>query len=281
VTVVDTTAPSFGPVGDITEQAISVSGKVVNFTVSAHDVVSGTFDASCTPQSGSVFPVGARDVTCTATDAAGNTASITFSVTITPPPDSTPPTITVPANLSVITGSTSGTAVTYAASATDDVDGSVNVSCTPSSGSTFAVGTTTVTCTARDAAGNSATKTFTVTVTVLSWSFFLQPINSDGSSIFKQGNTVPVKFQLTGTSAGITDLAATIRVQKVANSVTGSELEVVSSGAADSGIAFRYDPTGNLYIFNLSTTNLSAGTYAVSAVVGTSVLGTVHISLKK
>jgi hypothetical protein len=38
------------------------------------------------------------------------------------------------------------------------------VTCDPAPGSTFAVGTTTVRCTAIDAAGNPATGTFTVTV---------------------------------------------------------------------------------------------------------------------
>ena len=39
----------------------------------------------CTPQSGSVFMIGTQDVTCTATDAAGNRATpdCTFTVTVT------------------------------------------------------------------------------------------------------------------------------------------------------------------------------------------------------
>ena len=52
----------------------------------------------------------------------------------------------------------------YAASATDLVDGSVPVGCSPRSGSVFPAGTTTVTCTATDAHGNSTTGSFTVTV---------------------------------------------------------------------------------------------------------------------
>jgi len=50
------------------------------------------------------------------------------------------------------------------ASATDVVDGTVPVTCTPASGATFALGPTTVTCTATDAAGNTATGTFAVLV---------------------------------------------------------------------------------------------------------------------
>src|SRR5262249_36967091 len=36
----------------------------------------------CNPPAGSVFPVGTTTVTCTATDASGNTAACTFAVTV-------------------------------------------------------------------------------------------------------------------------------------------------------------------------------------------------------
>ena len=84
--------------------------------------------------------------------------------------DCAPPVITVPANISVVTPNAS-TPVSFAVSATDNVDAVVPVTCTSaptaglSSGSNFPVGTTTLTCTARDAAGNNADpKSFTITV---------------------------------------------------------------------------------------------------------------------
>ena len=56
--------------------------------------------------------------------------------------------------------------VTFTATATDAVDGTDTVACTPSSGATLPVGHTTVTCTATDNAGNTATsKSFDVVVT--------------------------------------------------------------------------------------------------------------------
>jgi hypothetical protein len=55
--------------------------------------------------------------------------------------------------------------VTYTATATDLIDGTVAVSCSPPSGSVFPIGITTVHCTAVDSAGNSAAGSFTVTVT--------------------------------------------------------------------------------------------------------------------
>ena len=71
----------------------------------------------------------------------------------------------VPANQSLTTAGTSVTATWTAPTATDDQDASPEVSCTPASGSSFALGTTTVTCTATDHAGNADSDSFTVTVT--------------------------------------------------------------------------------------------------------------------
>jgi HYR domain len=57
-----------------------------------------------------------------------------------------------------------GTAVVFSASATDDRDGVVAVTCVPPSGSTFPVGTTPVACRATDADGAESSGTFLVTV---------------------------------------------------------------------------------------------------------------------
>jgi hypothetical protein len=112
---------------------------------------------------------------------------------------------------------------------------------------------------------------------------FLQPINSDGSSVFKLGRTIPVKFALTGASAGVTDLVAHLFVAQLSNGIEGSYVEAESSGAAESGNTFRYDPTAGQYLFNLSTKSASftQGTWAISAVLGDGVAHTVHVSLTK
>jgi hypothetical protein len=49
--------------------------------------------------------------------------------------------------------------------ALDNVDGAVTPSCSPASGATFPLGQTTVTCTAKDKAGNTASESFLVSVT--------------------------------------------------------------------------------------------------------------------
>ena len=76
----------------------------------------------------------------------------------------TAPTLHLPANISVSAGTNPGTVVSYVVSATDPIDPRPQVVCTPGSVAFFAVGTTTVHCTATDTAGNSATGSFTVTV---------------------------------------------------------------------------------------------------------------------
>lgn len=84
-------------------------------------------------------------------------------------PDTTPPVLSgVPADMLVEATSLTGAPVSYTdPTAIDDFDGKVKVSCVPASGSPFAIGPTLVTCTATDAAGNSASASFTVTVNPL------------------------------------------------------------------------------------------------------------------
>jgi HYR domain len=54
--------------------------------------------------------------------------------------------------------------VSYRVTASDDVDGSVEVTCRPASGTRFRIGRTTVTCSAVDRSGNAAAAKFTITV---------------------------------------------------------------------------------------------------------------------
>lgn len=80
------------------------------------------------------------------------------------PPDVTPPSLEVPGSLTAEATSAAGSTVTYVASADDEIDGPVTPSCSPVSGSTFAIGTTHVTCVATDESGNAATRSFDITV---------------------------------------------------------------------------------------------------------------------
>jgi hypothetical protein len=193
--------------------------------------------------------------------------------------------IDMPADMTVAATSSAGATVDFTVTADNPLDPLV-VSCDPASGSSFPVGTTTVHCTATDTDGNAVSDSFTVTVTpfvapTISWSGFLQPINADGSSVFKLKSTVPVKFALTGDSAGVTDLAAKFYYVKVDNGVTGDEVEAVITSAATAGNLFRYDPASGQYIFNWGTKGLTSGTYRIRVDLGDGVAThTVLVSLK-
>ena len=164
VTVQDTTKPTVSTPGDLTHEADSAAGATVTFSASASDVVDGSITPSCSPVSGSTFAIGTTAVTCSATDAHGNTGSATFHVAVQ---DTTKPTVTVPLDNTTTTTVASGKSVTFSASASDNIDGSITPSCSPASGANFPVGTTTVTCTATDAHGNTGSATFHVTVTLV------------------------------------------------------------------------------------------------------------------
>src|SRR5205807_6983999 len=101
------------------------------------------------------------NVLCTATDSSSNTTSCSFTVTVN---DTENPSITCPANIVASTPPGQCNAVvTFAPTASDNCLG-VSVTCAPSSGSTFAKGTNTVTCTATDSSSNTTSCSFTVTV---------------------------------------------------------------------------------------------------------------------
>jgi hypothetical protein len=162
VEVVDTTAPRVVVPAPPTVEATGPGGAKVDFVATASDVADPRPRVSCAPASGSTFPLGATTVRCSARDASGNSASASFAVTVV---DTTAPVLTLPPNRTVQATSTKGVAVTYAASATDLVDGGVAAACSPASGTVFPVGATTVTCIARDARGNQSSGSFSVTVT--------------------------------------------------------------------------------------------------------------------
>jgi len=93
---------------------------------------------------------------------------------------------------------------------------------------------------------------------------FLQPINMPPAamSVFKQKSTIPVKFKLlnAATGAPVSDAAATIWGETVANGVPSGVNEPFYSTQPDGGNTFRYDATAGQYIFNLSTKSLTSGT---------------------
>src|SRR4249919_3298378 len=158
----DVTPPLITVPANITAEATSATGAIVNYNASAQDAVddAAPYVPACVPPAGSTFPLAAPPtqqkttaVACTATDTSGNTANAGFNVTVR---DTTPPVITVPGALGVEATGSSGATATFSAPTSDAVDGAGNATCVPASGSTFALGTTPVACNATDARGNAA-----------------------------------------------------------------------------------------------------------------------------
>lgn len=144
--------------------ATSPDGKSVSITFSP-TVAGGTapVTSSCTPSSGSLFPVGSTSLKCTATDAGQRSASCASTVVVT----STAPAlgISCPAPTTATLLSGTSVRVDYPAPTTTGGVLPVTTTCTPASGGNFAVGTTSVLCTATDASAKTAQCQTSVTVT--------------------------------------------------------------------------------------------------------------------
>ena len=160
-TVLDNIAPVLHAPSDISLEATSPAGAVANYTATAEDNLEGALTVSFSIPPGSTFALGTTEVTATATDSAGNATSATFQVSVR---DTTAPSVNCPADIvAAAAPGASSAAVNFQITANDTVS-AVTVTSSPASGSAFAVGTTTVSVTAKDAAGNTSTCSFNVTV---------------------------------------------------------------------------------------------------------------------
>ncbi|MCB0670004.1 MAG: HYR domain-containing protein, partial [Saprospiraceae bacterium] len=148
----------------------SISDRIANAscqaTISGSDVT-GVTDPDMDPLTITVSPttlnLGSNSVTVTAMDGNDGSCMTTINVNVV---DETDPVITCPMNqIRDNAPGFCGSVVNYPApTVSDNCDNSPVVVCSPPSGSFFPVGTTTVTCTATDDAGNMDECTFTVTV---------------------------------------------------------------------------------------------------------------------
>src|SRR6266851_5580722 len=167
----DTTAPVISGAANQTDEATSAAGAVATFSASASDAVDGSDpvvfkDGATVVHSGDTFSLGSHTIGETATDAAGNIGTSSFTITVQ---DTTAPVISGAANQTDEATSAAGAVATFSASASDAVDGSDPVvfkdgATVVHSGDTFSLGSHTIGETATDAAGNIGTSSFTITV---------------------------------------------------------------------------------------------------------------------
>ena len=108
----------------------------------------------------------------------------------------------------------------------------------------------------------------------------LQPIRADGTSVFNLNRSVvPVKFALTYNDAATCDLPpATVMVARLSGTAPGPVNESDYVMTADDGVNFRVDSCH--YVYNLASTSLGPGTYVVSIVVQSTIVGRATFGLQ-
>jgi hypothetical protein len=132
-------------------------------------------------------------------------------------------------------------------------------------GYSTAVGSHTLTATAKDRAGNTATATSTYTVKSWTTSGFFAPVDMGGVlNSVKGGSTVPVKFKVAAGSTPVTDPSkvGAFSATKVtcATGAPTDAVETTTTGAT----SLRYDATAGQFIYNWQTPKTAATCYRLT-----------------
>ncbi len=203
---------------------------------------------------GQGFPIGATTVVYTATDGKNNSSSCSFTVTVTAENrclnDTQNPVITsCPANIFVsLNSAINGAVAIWNQPKVSDNCGVVSFSSNYASGSIFPAGSTTVTYTAKDAANNTSTCNFTVTVGS-------DPCPGDISAPVISGCPADINILTTGTSSTATWTAP---------SATDSCTPITVNNNYSPGAAFPTGATQVRYQFSDKKGNTSECTFKVT-----------------
>jgi hypothetical protein len=156
---IDSAAPAITFAGRTAANANGWNNTAVTLNWNCTDALSGVVSSTV---SVTLATDGAnQSATGTCQDKGGNQSSNTQNgINI----DRVAPALIVPASVVASATGVSGAAVPYVVTASDALDPSPVVICSPSSGSIFLIGNTTVACTATDRAGNTSSASFVVTV---------------------------------------------------------------------------------------------------------------------
>ncbi|GMQ87344.1 MAG: hypothetical protein BMS9Abin08_0545 [Gammaproteobacteria bacterium] len=218
VTIEDTRPPVVTAPSAITVEATAMLTSVNLGTANAIDNVDGAVAVTANPAG--PFAVGQYTVIWSATDSAGNTASANQQLVVT---DTTPPVITTPVDI-IIQAPGALTSVNLGQAAAQDlVDGSMPA--TPGTSGPFPVGTTVVTWRATDRAGNTASATQRVTVTVMD-------------------DVTPPVITVTDTTPPVISLPANVSVDASGYLTEVDQRNVTASDAVSGTITPLADPTG-------------------------------------
>ena len=249
VTIVDTTPPSISCPAPIVAECTGNGAASVNVpNATAADICGAVTVAG--PAGSSSYPLGTTSLAFTATDAVGQQASCSSSVTVR---DTTPPVLTSPGD-QTLDGNCTGAALNYAKPTATDVCATATVSCPTLAGNSY--GANTITCTATDPSGNTSSVSFTVTVLQPLTIVADPPLRDGADNVAQRGSTVPVKVHLlncAGTDV-TTTVAVTVRLGVTLQSGTGGTLDNVVptyNGAGSTGGIMVL--TDSHYQYNLNT----------------------------
>jgi hypothetical protein len=158
----------------IVVKADSIEGAKVEFDAKASDEIYGDLDTECLPRSGSIFPIGVTNVTCTATDFDLNVGTGTFAIEVLGDRKFYELEVIVEDDIVVNAESEKGAPVEFKVGVKGTEDRDPRITCTHESGQYFPVGLTAVTCDAIDMWGMRGVASFNVTVVDFSFPQILE-----------------------------------------------------------------------------------------------------------
>lgn len=257
---IDKTAPTASATASPAPNAANWNNTAVTISFSGSDSLSGVNVCEADVVLSSEGAGQSASGTCT--DKAGN---VSTPATATANIDLTAPSVSLfggPANgASYYFGSVPAAPTCSASDGLSGLNGACNVS-----GYATTVGTHTVTASASDKAGNSASAS--ATYTVLAWTLngFYQPVDMNGVwNTVKGGSTIPLKFNVYAGPLGQNEQIDVSAIQSFTVSpvscVNGSEdaVEFLTTG----GTSLRYDTTGHQFVQNWQTPR-TIGCYRVT-----------------
>jgi hypothetical protein len=247
----------------------------VTATFTGMDATSGPVSVTKTVGSGMAQGAAVQLDSPAFTDNAGNTtsagaASRSFAI------DLTDPTATFDSEIGTVYFGSVPAQPTCTAS--DAISGPQ--SCVVSGYST-AVGTHTLTATATDNAGRTATAEQKYTVLAWTAKGFYQPVDMNGVyNTVKGGSTVPLKFELFAGTTELTDPALisgfSAKSVTCAAGVATDDIEVTATG----GTSLRYDTTAGQFVYNWKTPTGAGKCYSVTMTAKDNTTVTAYFKLK-
>ena len=200
---------------------------------------------------------------------------------LVPPVDSDLGLAGVPADITTNATSPSGAVVTYASPTAVDEAGDIppaTASCAPVSGSTFAIGTTPVTCTATDADDTPSTVSQSFTITVRDTDLAITGVPADFTAIATGASGAVVTYPApTAVDEAGDSAAATVSCSPVAGSTfpVGATTVTCTAGSPDDSPA---SVSATFAVTVLVDLNVAVSVAPNTATTGTRVIGTISLT---